>query len=210
MQVWAVISQKGGSGKTTLALHLAIAAAAEGKRVLLIDIDPQRSADRWSGMRNSDSPAIVAGEAARLPDMLSTAKEAGADLVILDTAPRMERAALAAAKQANLVISPVRPTILDIPAAQDTIEMVKLAGGVDKAIVVLNATMPRTAEASDAVAIFTEAGVTLCPQSLGDRVDYQRALTSGKGVTEFAPKSKAAGEISAVYRWICERAKRQL
>ena len=98
MRIWSVISQKGGSGKTTLVLHLAIAAAAKKRTTLVIDLDPQASAERWSVLREADEPTIVAGAPEKLNDMLRAARENGADLVLVDTPPRIDRTALIAAK----------------------------------------------------------------------------------------------------------------
>jgi chromosome partitioning protein len=85
MKVWSVVNPKGGAGKTTLALHLAIAAAKDLK-VLVIDLDSQESAERWHAIRqritgSRDDPSIAAGPYTKLPDMLRTAKRLGADLV---------------------------------------------------------------------------------------------------------------------------------
>jgi chromosome partitioning protein len=207
MQVWAVVSQKGGSGKTTLAIHMAIAAMQDGKSVLVIDLDPQRSAEKWAEIRGQDDLAIVAGEAPRLNDMLEAAKKAGADLAIIDTAPRMERTAVAVAKEADLVLIPMRPTVLDIPATQDTLELDGQVNGLkDRARIIINSVTARSNEGEEAVPIFAEKGIAVCPQFLGERIEYRRALTEGKGVTEFSPKSKAAAEMTAVYRWICKQA----
>jgi chromosome partitioning protein len=204
MEVWAVISQKGGSGKSTLSIHLAIMASAGGRAVLVIDLDPQRSAEKWSHQRSGDAPIIIAGETEKLPEMLATAQSMGVDLVVLDTAPRMERAAVSASKSADLLILPTRPTILDIPATQDTIEMADLAGQKGRAVIVLNGAISRTVLPDEAKSVFEDMGVAVCPHTLGNRIDYQRALTEGKGVTEFNPKGKAAEEIRAVYEWICQ------
>ncbi len=92
MKVWSIVNPKGGAGKTTLALHLAIA-AAEDLKVLVIDLDSQESAERWHAIRqritgSKDEPSIAAGPYTKLPDMLRTAKRLGADLVLIDTPPQ--------------------------------------------------------------------------------------------------------------------------
>src|SRR5262250_3263752 len=91
MKVWSIVSQKGGSGNTTLALHLAIA-AAKHQKVLVIDLDPQQSAERWHAIRqratgSKDDPSVAAGPYQKLPDMLKTAHRLGAELVLIDTPP---------------------------------------------------------------------------------------------------------------------------
>jgi chromosome partitioning protein len=100
-----VLSQKGGSGKTTLSLNLAIAAMGAGKQAVVIDLDPQQSAARWARVRHADAPVIISGHAPNLPRLLL--HQAGsADLVIIDTAPVSESASLAAAKAADLILIP--------------------------------------------------------------------------------------------------------
>lgn len=92
MKTIAVISQKGGAGKTTIALNLAVAAVRSGHQCAVIDIDPQASAKCWHDLRRDDAPVVVSAQAARLPEILQTAKQNGADLVIIDTAPHSESA----------------------------------------------------------------------------------------------------------------------
>jgi chromosome partitioning protein len=203
MRVWTVISQKGGSGRSTLILHMAAAAAQSGLSVLVIDLDPQGSAERWVKLRKSDNPAVVAGEVSHLDAMLEAAKGAGADLVIIDTAPRMEAAAVDAAKRGDVIIITSRPTLMDIPAALDTLEMASLEGlETKRKLVVINSVIARTQDAADTTEVFTEQGALVCPQTLGERIEFRRSLSEGKGVTEYNPKSKAADEIRAVYAWI--------
>src|SRR6266545_2971083 len=105
MKVWSIVSQKGGSGKTTLALHLAIA-AAKGRKVLVIDLDPQQSAERWHAIRqrttgSKDDPSIAAGPYQKLPDMLRTARKLGAELVLIDTPPKLDKAIIPSLKEAT-------------------------------------------------------------------------------------------------------------
>src|ERR1035437_2813100 len=99
----SVLGQKGGSGKTTLTLSLAVAAYKANKSVAVIDLDPQATACKWGDRRNGD-PVIISVQAARLPQTLKTARENGADLVIIDTPPRAADAAMAAAQAADLIL----------------------------------------------------------------------------------------------------------
>ena len=203
MKVWAMVSQKGGSGKSTLAIHLAAYAASHGRTVVLIDCDPQRSAERWARTRGEDGRLIiVAGDADHLAPAIDAARNGGADLVIIDTAPRMEKAALIAVKAADYIVTPVRPTVLDAPAALDTVELAGLAKRKDRTFVVLNACPSRSSLPKDTRDIFVEAGVAVCPHILGNRLDYQKSLIDGQGVTEATPSSKAASELKAVFQWI--------
>ena len=102
----ALISRKGGAGKTTLACGLAVASEQEGLVTALVDLDPQGSASTWASLRIADTPAVISGHAAQLPTLLTAARDAGAKFAIIDTAPHSTDAALAAAHAANLVLIP--------------------------------------------------------------------------------------------------------
>jgi chromosome partitioning protein len=201
MKTVALLSQKGGTGKTTLALHLAVAAERAGAAAVIVDLDPQASATSWSDLRQQDTPTVVSAQAARLGQVLATAREHGAALVLIDTAPHAESAALAAARAADLILIPCRPAILDLTAIGTTIDLVRIAG--KPAAVVLNAVPPRgtlTHEAGEAVAGY---GVALSPISLGHRSAFIQALTAGETAQEYEPRGKAALEIAQLYLWVC-------
>src|SRR4051812_9330361 len=116
MKVIALLSQKGGAGKTTLALHLAVAAEQDGHQTAIIDLDPQASAASWGDSRAAETPVVVSAQSSRLAQVLEAARNAGAALAIIDTAPHSESAALAAARAADLILIPCRPAILDLRA----------------------------------------------------------------------------------------------
>src|SRR4051812_10256439 len=128
MKVLAIISQKGGAGKTTLTLHLAVAAELAGLTAAVIDLDPQPSATGWRDTRTTETPAVVSAQAARLTKVLETAAGHGVALAIIDTAPHSESSALAAARAADLILIPCRPAILDLRAIGTTVDLAKLAG----------------------------------------------------------------------------------
>src|SRR5271170_3279128 len=141
MRTVAILSQKGGTGKTTISLHLAVAARQAGHIAVVIDLDPQASAAGWKDSRKSEEPVVISVPAARLPQALQAAETGGADLAVIDTAPHSGDVALAAAEAADLVLIPCRPGILDLRAIGTTARVVKLAG--KRAYVVLNTVPPR-------------------------------------------------------------------
>src|SRR5579883_3896 len=161
MKIVAVISQKGGAGKTTLALHLAVAAELAGKAAAVIDLDPQASATGWKDTRAADSPAVVSAQAARLPNVLQAAADNGADLAIIDTAPHSESSALAAARACDLILIPCRPAILDLRAIGTTVDLAKLAS--KPAQIILNAVPPRGSMADEAAIAVQGYGVSVAP-----------------------------------------------
>ncbi len=153
MKTIALIAQKGGTGKTTLALSLAVAAQQAGKVAVIIDLDPQATACNWGDRRKLESPVIIDAQPARLAKALEKAAESDVDLAIIDTPARSEQAALAAAKVADLIIIPCRPQIYDMETIPNSREIVSLAGN-KPAVVLLNAVPPRPArqkEAADAI-----------------------------------------------------------
>jgi chromosome partitioning protein len=201
MKTVAILSQKGGTGKTTLSLHLAVAGERRGRSVAVIDLDPQASAAGWKDSRPGETPVVISIPHSRLAQALQTAKEAGADLALIDTAPHSEAAAMAAARAADLVLIPCRPGILDLRAIGSTADLVKLAG--KPAFVVLNATPPRAvnllADAREAVGVH---GVDVAPVAIQQRAAFAHALTAGQTAEEYAPDSKAAEETGALFDWM--------
>ena len=203
MKTLAILSQKGGAGKTTIALHLAVTAEQAGVSTAIVDLDPQASATGWKDSRSDETPAVVSTQAVRLPHVLDAARKAGAQLVILDTAPHSENSALAAARMADLILIPCRPAILDIRAITTTIDLARLAG--KPACVVLNSIPSRGQLADEASLAISQMGVSVCPVRLGQRASYAHALTAGQSVQEYEPTGKATEEIKQLYMWICKQ-----
>lgn len=201
MKTVAIISQKGGAGKTTLCLHLAAAAEASGLATVVLDLDPQASAAGWKDSREAETPVVVSVPHTRLAQGLETARNGGADFVVIDTAPHAEAAALAAARAADLVLIPTRAGILDLRAIGSTVEMVKLAQ--KPAYVVLNAMTPRAtqilADAREAVGVHD---IPLAPVVLHQRAPFAHSLTIGSVAFEYEPDGNAADEIAALFQWV--------
>lgn len=201
MKVLAILSQKGGAGKTTLALHIAAAAEAAGKPCAVIDLDPQASAAGWKDTREAETPVVVPLPHSRLAAGLQAAKDGRAALCIIDTAPHAEGAAMAAARAADLVLIPCRAGILDLRAIGTAAELVKITG--KRAFVVLNALPPRAShilsDAREAVAVHD---IEVAPVTLQQRAAYGHALTAGQTAPEYEPDGKAAEEIAALRGWL--------
>lgn len=196
MQTVTIISQKGGAGKTTLAVNLAVSAEKKGKSVLLLDLDPQASAASWKDSRIAETPVVVAAPASRLSQFLETGRKSGADFAIIDTAPHSENAALEAARAADLVLIPCRAGILDIRAIQSSLNICRLAG--KQAFVVLNALPAQGSMAEEAAAAIHQIGGQLIGTGIVQRIAFNHAMTAGQGVVEYEPAGKAAAEIEAI------------
>lgn len=201
MDVVAIVAQKGGTGKTTLAVSLAVAGDRSGRTVAVIDLDPQASVSNWADRRDADFPVVVSAQPARLQHVLSAAEEQGADLLLIDTPPRAEQAALAAAKVANLVLIPCRPAIYDLETVATTVDLIRFAG--EKAIsVVLNGVPARGPKRDQATKILKSMGLSVCPVVFGQRVAFDHAGALGLNAQEYESRGKAADEIERVYQFM--------
>lgn len=198
MKTIALIAQKGGVGKTTLAVNLAVAL---GLPTVLFDLDPQESATMWADRRKSDSPHVEFLTERRLSDGLKAAKQGKYAIAIIDTPPAAGPQAFTAAQAADLVLIPCRPSLVDLDAIRRTAQLVKSAGV--PAFVIFNAA-PHSATTllEDARAIVEEAGLESSPAILRERSAYRASWPLGKTVVEVEPKSKAAQEIGLLKDWL--------
>lgn len=207
MKTVAVLARKGGSGKSTIAIHVGVLAQASGLRVIFFDLDPQRSLSAWWKSRAAETPGLIETDAKRLPDMLAAAV-GSYDLAVIDTPPAVTFETAVVAKMADLVLIPLRPSILDIYAVESTAVVVKATE--TPALLVLNACAPprETSEApttTEARKALMGMPVPVAETSLAQRMDYTRALNDGEAVSEFAPESKAAIEMERLWREIQEK-----
>ena len=201
MQTVAVISQKGGSGKTTLALHLAVASARAGRNTAIIDLDPQASAAKWSDRREQELPVVLSVHASRLPHEMKRVQQAGCQMLFLDTAPHSDSAALEAAKASDLVLIPCRPAILDIEAITNTLGLVKTTR--TPVFVVMNAIAAQGHNGDEAAEAIAALEVNVCPVRLANRVAFSRSLLTGQVAQEFEAQGKAAQEIEQLHTFMC-------
>ena len=200
MKTLAILSQKGGTGKTTIATNLCVAAEREGHTTALIDLDPQASATRWGDYRKSKTPAIIATPVSRLDHWLETAKENGATLVILDTAPNSGPDALDVARSASIVLIPCKPSMVDLDAIENTVKIMEIAKV--PARVVLNCVDARSDLGNQTRQVIRQYNVECAPCELGQRVGFVHAFNHGTGVQEFEPRGKSSHEITALYQYL--------
>lgn len=208
LRVIALAVQKGGTGKTTLAASLAVAAAQAGERVTAFDLDPQGSLAGWGAMRPKGNPVIDRirpWEIGQMAEILGQLAADGGTLAILDTAGSTAGDAALALRLADLVLIPIRPSRLDLMAAQPTIRAMATQGMRERVGLVLNQCPPPP---SPRAALYARqlAGLgVLAEPTMIQRVDHQDALALGAGVTEHAPAGPAAEEIRALWAWAARR-----
>lgn len=208
-----VLNQKGGVGKTTIAINLAAAFAKSGQRVLLVDADPQGSSLQWSAARDGDPLFSVIGMAKPtlhrdLPDIAKDYQ-----VTIIDGAPRVNELGRAAILASDLVVIPVQPSPYDIWAAADTVALINEAKQYKpelKSVFVINRKIANTAigrDVREALAKFE--GVPVLETALHQRVIYAESAGQGLAVIEADPNSEAAKEIFAVAKAINPTKKRK-
>jgi chromosome partitioning protein len=201
MKTVAMISQKGGTGKTTLSLHLAVAAERQGVAVAVLDLDPQTSAADWKDSRADETPSVISIQPNRLSKALDVARDAGAGLVIIDCVAGSPDVDIAAAEIADLILIPCRPRSVDLRAIRTSARIVKLTG--KPAFVVLNTVPPNSPRIiEDAQEAVKQYGVAVATPVIHQRSPYGYALDAGQTAHEYEPDGKAAKEIDELFNWL--------
>jgi chromosome partitioning protein len=199
----AVLSRKGGTGKTTVSVHLAVAAWRSGLGVLLADCDRQGSAGEWRRERKTSGPVVFSAKSAALFATQQAADRAGRDLMIIDTSPTASEELADAVRCADFCLMVLRPSFLDVRAIRETAELVARFG--KSGAFVINQAPPRRsgkemACVGDTVRQLTALGRPVMPIGLRSRIAYQQAIGEGQTVLETAPSSSAAQEIGGLWK----------
>lgn len=206
MRTLAFVTQKGGSGKSTIASSLAVAAHEAGERVFVIDMDPQASLLRWFKIREDKGIAVEAVTPAKLPAALAALAKSGVSLVIIDTPGSDSAVSQAAMKVADLSIIPSRPNVFDLWASEMTRQQLK---AMKKEFVFLLNQCPPSQQSQrvlDGAKALEAMGGLLTPM-ISARVDYQEAARHGYGVTELSPSGQASEEVRKLWSSIKRRLK---
>ena len=198
-----ILAQKGGTGKTTLTVSLAVAAYKAGLSVAVFDLDSQATAAKWDDRREASEPVVISMQPERLPHYLDKAQQGGADLVVIDTPPRLDPTAYAAVEAADIVLVPCLPAINDLETLDATMRLIRIAGG-RQTFVVLNSVPPRGQKPQQAQDIVEAKGIPLAPVMLGNRVAFPDSAALGLSPQEYEPTGKAAAEIEELFTFLAE------
>ena len=201
MRVISLLTRKGGSGKSTLAIHWAVEAGRKkGNRTVLIDFDAQGSCSSWYSKRESNSPLLIQSSPSLVKEHLDACASDGIDYVFIDTLPDIGKIAVYAACVSDLVVIPVRPSVLDMEAINASVELVQ---GLSKtAVIVLNQAPSRSTAANEAAIALEQYGLTICPTPIVSRIAFSRAMITGQTAREVDKRGKAAEEVTESWRWI--------
>ena len=204
MKTISILSQKGGSGKTTSTLALAGAAHAQGKTVVVLDIDPQAAATGWYAARKrSELPEglhVKPLQAVQLEEVLEVCRAQDVDLVLIDTPPQSDNPAVQAAQLSDLVLIVTKPSVMDLRAIQNTLRLAKVADV--HPYLLLNSVKSVGTRHVEAAETMQHMGVDVLPVMLGDRVAFMDMLVDGRTPNEYDAGGSAAQESMALYEHV--------
>jgi chromosome partitioning protein len=195
----ALFTQKGGAGKSTLAIHIAVAASAS-HHVLLVDADPQGTVTAWGALRSAPLPFVAKVDPSTIQTLLCAARDEGYTLVILDCPPHAVAGTAALLAVADHIVIPCQPTMPDLAATQRAVLLASASGKPFS--LVINRAPARAPEVFQALQALQSAGL-VSPVTIGDRRAFSRALTDSLAVTEFGREDgKAALEVVRYWTWL--------
>lgn len=202
MKVLTVFTSKGGSGKSTVAIHMAVLASQQKRsnRVLMLDYDVQESSTFWTRTREAENPPVLPADPGTFAGYLDQAEEEGIDLVVVDMPPHSATQADLVLSRSDLVLVPVRPGALDIWALETTVKAI--SDNDARGIFVLNQVPARGTEADETQEVLSQIApqIPVAKSRLGYRKPFSSALNAGLAITEFAsPREKAAQEATALF-----------
>lgn len=202
MRVIALAQQKGGVGKSALAINLAGAVIATGKTAVIVDLDPQGTAKRWRDRRQEDDIRVVVADANRLDSVLSTLEKT-TDWVFIDLPGRQDAVVVGGAmKRADLVLIPARPLDVDIEAAAET---VKSAQRLNRKYAFVMNIASGEARARTWLEHLQDAGHRVAPVVIQERIEVADAIGDGKTVQQIPKSKKSADEVAKLFTWIREK-----
>jgi chromosome partitioning protein len=198
MKAVAIVSQKGGVGKTTLASHLAVKAASEGHSVGIIDLDPQGSLSAWAASREAEQPYFIVADGALKTQMKKLA-QGGFDFIFIDTPPNSINT-FDEMQAADFFLIPVKASPHDLRTIPATWERIQEK---EKAAFVLNDVTPRSRIAWDSLQTLSQLGAVA--GTITSRVTFAESQIDGRTIQEIEPKGKGAAEIGKIYRFLMEK-----
>ena len=201
--VIAVMSQKGGTGKTTLSCALGALAEAAGMATAILDLDPQASAAKWHDLRKAggtDTPPVYATPSSRMEPFITALGEDGAELIITDTAPHSGADAVTVAKLSDHILIPVQPSFPDIAAMTSTIEIAEIAK--TRATILLNLAPVNHPSADEARGVIETTNIPCAPIVLHRRIAHVNSFNAGLCAAEHNPAGKAASELRSLFTWL--------
>ena len=209
MRTWAFVSQKGGSGKSTLCTNLSVVAEQVGETCCIVDVDPQANALLWHERRGTNQPMVIEATYDKLADVVAAAGTIGVTLVLIDTPGKIDAGALAAIKLADTIVCPTLGDLFSLGSIQDTVRLLETAEKLSSAVGVINNVDQGGAKQTiaEATAVLDSFTLKVAPVHIMHRGPFVSAIKRGKGVTETVPKGPASKEIKGLWELLNKGAK---
>jgi len=199
--ILGVLNQKGGAGKTTVSTNLARALQERGRKVLLVDSDPQGSARDWRASSDSELIPTIGLDRPTLEQDIK-AISSGYEWIVIDGAPQLEKMAVAAIKCSDIVLIPVQPSPYDIWATEDLVDVIKarqeIMNGKPKAAFIISRQIKNTRLGKEVREALSGYEIPIFENGTFQRVIYARAAVNGKTVIDAEPEGEAANEIRRI------------
>ncbi|HRO11846.1 ParA family partition ATPase [Amaricoccus sp.] len=187
--------QKGGAGKTTVLAHLAAAWAEAGRRVAVMDLDPQQSLTRWAALRADPAIEAIESRDYRAGSDIKAARRSH-DVVLIDCPGAASSLLESAIRESDLVLAPCQPSVMDVWALES---VVATADRLKRPIrILLNRVPPRLGSLEEVLGALGKNRALLLATQIGNRNGYSRAMLDGRTAQELAPRSTAAAEIAGL------------
>jgi chromosome partitioning protein len=203
MKIISFVNQKGGAGKSMLAINLAVAAELSGEKVCIVDLDKQGTVANWYNTRTSETPLVIAPGVVihlNLDDMIARLKADGFTLIVIDTKGEESHGTRGAMQAAHLCLIPLRPAGPDLHAIRPTVDALRTLRK-DFALVVNQALPNKKSKLTAAVMTGLAHDGTVVPLAVATRASFQKSYSMGQGVMEFEPAGAAADEVRELWAW---------
>jgi chromosome partitioning protein len=206
MMIIGVIGQKGGGGKTTTSLGLAVAAAEDGKAVVVIDLDQQANSAKWRDRREPDNVAVIGALQSRIKQTLETARVHGAEYVIIDSPGHNDSAAMETVRASDIVLLPVEAQMFHFETLPAMRDLIRVAGDKPTWILINKLHPAASVQAEKLKRILAETyAMSVCPIHWSRLDVYGTAADIGLTPLEQAADGKAAEEIRSLYKFTCQQ-----
>lgn len=206
LPIIGVIGQKGGGGKTTISINIAVRAAERDKAVVIIDVDQQGNSAKWRDRRKSENVAVVATHPNRIKQTIDTAQKHGAEFIAIDSPGHNDSAVIETVRAPDIVLLPVEAQMFHFDTLPAMRNLIRIGGGKPTWVVINKLHPAASVQAEKLKELLIDTySIPVCPVHLSQYAVYATSSDVGLTTLEQEPESKAAEEIRNLYKFICQQ-----